>query len=105
MNWFYDYTIDIYTYSDDNYDENGVSIDGYSKKMTINCDIQPTGTEKIKKAYGYDLEANFEVYSDEELNESDIILWNNKTYKIQKVIPWNDYSISFIKQEVVEIDG
>lgn len=104
MDFFYNYMVDIYSYSDELVDENGVSIDGYTKKDTIECDIQPIGNEKIKRDYGYDIEANFKMYSNKDLNESNIVLWNNKTYKIQKVIPWNDYSISLIKQEDIKID-
>lgn len=105
MNWFYDKTVDIYSHSDDAVDEYGVSIDGYTKKMTIDCDIQPTGIEKIKKSYGYNIEANFEMYSDEELEESDIVLWSNKTFKVEKIIPWDDYCISLLKQEDVKLNG
>lgn len=105
MEWFYDYIADIYKYTNDAVDEYGVSVDGYMKDTSIECDIQPTGIEKIKKTYGYDIEANYEMYSDENLNESDIVSWNNETYKIQKIIKWDDYCISLLKQEDVKLNG
>lgn len=102
MDYFYDYIVDIYTYLSHK-DKYGFNRDEYTKKDTIECDIQPIGNEKIKRDYGYNIEANFKMYSDTELNESDIVLWNNKTYKIQKNIPWNDYNIYLLKDEVIDL--
>lgn len=105
IDWFYDKTVDVYSYSDDYYDEFGVSKDGYVlKQEAISVDIQPIGAEKIKQSYGYDIEANYEMYSGEDFEESDIIVWNGKTYKIQKLITWDDYNIALLLQENVKIN-
>ena len=105
INWFYDKKINVYSYSDDNYDEFGVSCDGYSLKYEdIFVDIQPIGEDKIKKSYGYDIDANYEMYSSQLLQESDIVVWDNKTYKVQKIIPWDDYYISPLLQEDVNVN-
>lgn len=101
--WFYDYKADIYTYESIVNPDWGFNEDKYVKKSTINCDIQPIGVEKIKASYGYILEANYRMYADELLNESDIVLWNNKTFKIEKIISWNDYNIYLLKDVVVDL--
>ena len=105
INWFYDKKINVYSYSDDNYDEFGVSCDGYSLKYeNIFTDIQPIGEDKVKQSYGYNIEANYEMYSSQLLQESDIVVWNDKTYKVQKIVPWDDYYISLLKQEDVNLN-
>ena len=105
IDWFYDKKISVYSYSDDNYDDYGVSCDAYSLKYdNIFVDIQPIGEEKANKSYGYDIEANYEMYSSQLLQESDIVVWNDKTYKVQKIVVWDDYYISLLKEEEVKLN-
>lgn len=104
MDWFYDKVIDIYEYNDDITDEYGVSCDGWAiKKTGVWCDIQPTGIEKIKATYGYDIEANYKVFMDELLQESDIVLWNGMTFEIKKIIPWDDYNVVLMKEKQIKL--
>ena len=57
INWFYSKKISVYSYSDDLYDENGVSIDGYELKYeNIAVDIQPISHTKFEKSYYYKVE-------------------------------------------------
>ena len=44
------------------------------------------------------------MYSSQSLDESDIVVWDNKTYKVQKIIPWDDYYISLLLQEDVNLN-
>ena len=105
IDWFYDKKINVYSYSDDLYDADGVSCDGYSLKYeNIFVDIQPIGEDKVNQSYGYNIEANYEMYSSQLLQESDVIVWDNKTYKVQKIIPWDDYYISLLLQEDVNLN-
>ena len=105
IDWFYDKKINVYSYSDDNYDQFGVSCDGYSLKYEDICvDIQPIGEEKISQSYGYNIDANYEMYSSQLIEESDIVVWDNKTYKVQKIIPWDDYYISLLKEEEADLN-
>ena len=105
IDWFYNKKINVYSYSDDNYDSNGVSCDGYSLKYEdIFVDIQPIGEEKISQSYGYNIDANYEMYSSQLIEESDIVVWDNKTYKVQKIVPWDDYYISLLKEEEVDLN-
>lgn len=103
MNWFYTKQIDVYRYSDDLYDENGVSIDGYTKVASMECDIQPMSAIKIEKEYGYNVECTKVIYSDNEIKESDIILYKDNTYKVTKSIEWDDYYITTIIEYEVAI--
>ena len=93
-----------YSYSDDLYDENGVSIDGYELKYeNIAVDIQPISAEKFEKSYGYKVECTKIIYSNEKIEESDIILYNDTTYKVTKSIEWDDYYVTAIIEHEVKI--
>ena len=51
IDWFYDKKINVYSYSDDLYDADGVSCDGYSLKYeNIFTDIQPIGEGKVNQS-------------------------------------------------------
>ena len=104
VNWFYDKKINVYSYSDDNYDQFGVSCDGYSLKYeNIFVDIQPISAEKFEKSYGYKVECTKVIYSKEKIEESDIILYNDITYKVTMSIEWDDYYVTAIIEHEVKI--
>ena len=106
INWFYSKKISVYSYSDDNYDEFGVSIDGYElKHENIAVDIQPISAEKFEKSYGYKVECTKVIYSSEKIEESDIVLYNDVTYKVTKSVEWDDYYITAIIEEDVKLNG
>ena len=106
IDWFYNKKITVYSYSDDLYDENGVSIDGYElKHENIAVDIQPISAEKFEKSYGYKVECTKVIYSNEKLEESDIVLYNDATYKVTKSVEWDDYYITAIIEEDVKLNG
>lgn len=103
IDWFCDKKIDVYSYAEYE-DKYGISRDGYVlKQEAISVDIQPIGAEKIKADYGYDIEANYRMYSSEVLEESDVVVWNNKTYQIEKIIAWDDYCVYLLKEEVINL--
>ena len=106
INWFYNKKINVYSYSDDNYDQFGVSIDGYELKYeNIAVDIQPISAEKFEKSYGYKVECTKIIYSNEKIEESDIVLYNDVTYKVTKSVEWDDYYITAIIEEDVKLNG
>ena len=106
INWFYNKKISVYSYSDDLYDENGVSIDGYELKYeNMAVDIQPISAEKFEKSYGYKVECTKVIYSNEKIEESDIVLYNDVTYKVTKSVEWDDYYITAIIEEDVKLNG
>ena len=104
INWFYSKKISVYSYSDDLYDENGVSIDGYELKYeNIAVDVQPISDEKFEKSYGYKVKCTKVIYSNEKIEESDIVLYNDTTYKATKSIEWDDYYVTAIIEHEVKI--
>ena len=106
INLFYNKKISVYSYSDDLYDENGVSIDGYELKYeNMAVDIQPISAEKFEKSYGYKVECTKVIYSNEKIEESDIVLYNDVTYKVTKSVEWDDYYITAIIEEDVKLNG
>lgn len=104
MNWFYNKLISVYAYKSYE-DEYGFDRDGYIIKYEdIKADIQAITLEKVKELYGYDIQATYKMYCDEVLDESDIILYKGKTYKIEKIIEWDDYSIYLLSEKVIDIE-
>lgn len=104
MDFFYDKEINIYTYNSYN-DKYGFDRDGYIlKQENVKVDIQAITLEKVKALYGYDVKATYKMYCDETLDEADIILYNDKTYKIEKIIEWDDYSIYLLSETVIDIE-
>ena len=105
IDWFYTEKINVYSYSDDLYDEWGCSCDGYTlKHENIFVDVQPIGAEKVTQSYGYNVEATYEVYLSQDIAESDIVVWKDKTYKVQKIVTWDDYNIALLLQEDVKLN-
>lgn len=78
--------------------------EGYKKDgNTYRVNVQPMDIKAIKYTFGEDIIADFQMYHDELLNVKDIIVMNNKTYSIEKVIPWNTYNLYAIKSIDVEV--
>lgn len=76
----------------------GKVIEGYKKDgNSYRVNVQPLDIKSIKYVFGEDIIADFQMYCDELLNVKDIIVLNNKTYSIEKVIPWNTYNLYAIK--------
>lgn len=103
IDWFYDKRINIYSYAkhEDSY---GFSRDSYTlKQENIFVDIQPSSDEKIYQTYGYKVKCTKVVYSSMKFDESDIILYNDKTYKITAIIPWDDYYVYAIVEKKVDL--
>ena len=104
IDWFYDKKISIYSYAkhEDSY---GFSRDGYVlKQENIFVDVQPSSDKKIYKTYGYKVECTKVVYSSMKFDESDIILYDDQTYKITAIIPWDDYYVYAIVEKKVDLN-
>lgn len=92
-NPFYTKKIDIYNHKK-YIDDKGVTRTGYILALQgVECDIQPINAEKVQAVYGYDLTITKQIFIDivPELAESSIIKFNNKEYKIEKIIAWDTY--------------
>ena len=108
---FHDKTIDIYKYKKIFDTDECVTKKEYVKEFEgIKCNVQPIGIEKVKQDYGYNIDANFKIYVDYEdldinnIKESDIVFWKNKTYRIEKIVPWNTYCIILIVEYKADIN-
>ena len=108
---FHEKTIDIYKYAKVfDYDE-CVNKKKYVKEFeSVKCNVQPITSKKAKEEYGYDIECtkrvfiNYEDLDEESIKESDIILYKNKTYNVQKKIAWNTYMILLVLEYKVDIN-
>lgn len=104
--YYWNKKIDLYEYSKHK-DENGATRKGYEKIIyDMKCNVQPYSMEKATTSYGYNVECTNRVFCDVNSNikESSIIVWNNKTYTVQKIVPWNDYYILLIFEEEVDLN-
>ncbi|MGL5440798.1 MAG: hypothetical protein ACRDA4_10550 [Filifactoraceae bacterium] len=57
----------------------------------IYVDIQPITEQAKKYEFGQDIQGTKQMFSDEGFSVDDIILYKNKTYRIEKKIEWDDY--------------
>ncbi|GKX65833.1 hypothetical protein [Inconstantimicrobium mannanitabidum] len=72
----------------------GQQLKEYKKQeLPILCDIQPIEEKAITYTWGNDIKSNFQMYCDELFMVDDVIIYNNKTYSIEKVIDWGDYKL------------
>lgn len=59
----------------------------------IDCDIQPSTFETVKKTFGDDTKSLFIMFSDTDINLDDIVKYNNHLCKVNKKIDWIEYKI------------
>ena len=87
INWFYNKKVSIYSHSYDSVDKDVFNRDIYTlKQENVFVDMQPSSDKKIYETYGYKVECTKVVYSSMKFDESDIILYNDQTYKITAII-------------------
>ena len=104
---YYTKSIDVYSYGKIK-DENGATRKGYTKILEgVSCDIQPYSTEKLEKEYGYKIECTKRIFMDivDGISESNIIAYRGNTYKVQKIIEWDDYFEIAILEYEVKLDS
>lgn len=61
---------------------------------TIHCDVQPYSKDRLYRDYGFDEEVKYRVFSDpypDDIKNGVTVKYNNKDYKIVRVIEWDDY--------------
>ena len=105
IDWFYDKKINVYSHSYGSVDKDIFDRDVYTlKQENVFVDIQPSSDKKIYETYGYKVECTKVVYSSMKFDESDIILYNDQTYKITAIIPWDDYYIYAIVEKKVDLN-
>ena len=102
MDWFYNKTISL-TVETSEKNAIGQCIKHYRKGEDIACDVQPIDEKGYKYTWGQDIKSNLQVYCDEILNVDDVVIYNNKVYKIEKKIPWDDYNIYAILEADIKV--
>ncbi|MDQ0557612.1 hypothetical protein QOZ92_002747 [Paeniclostridium ghonii] len=68
-------------------------VDTFIIDKTIDCDIQPSTFEIIKKTFGEDTKSLFIIFCDEDINLNSIIEFNSQLYKVDKKVDWIEYKI------------
>ena len=67
------------------------------EETAIRVDIQPIDVKSKKYVWGEDIESNLQVYIKEELEVGTKLVYKDKGYEVERVIPWDDYSVLAIK--------
>lgn len=75
-------------------------IKGYKRADIFMGDVQPI---EDRTYWGNDVKSNIQLYCDEDLNVDDIIFYNDKTYVIEKKIPWDDYNLYALLEKGVKL--
>lgn len=105
MEYFYNYKVSAWQHDNNAFDEHGVSVDKWTLRGSYKCDLQPVNEKQVNMSFGYSIEADYVIYTDSEILESDMIIYNNETYKVVKKIHWennagcfSDYCETYIKK-------
>jgi hypothetical protein len=81
----------------------GQLIKGFKKDKVMYGDIQSIDEKAIKYTWGEDIKANYELYLDEDIQVNNILVYDNKAYKIEKKIVWINYNIYALLEVDVEV--
>ena len=85
--------------------DKGMLITSYTLDKTYDVDMQPIEEATKVKTWGKDIEATWQMYTDIDLEEEDVIVYNNKSYSIEKKIDWISYKIYAIKEVDIKVNG
>lgn len=81
----------------------GQVIDSYVIDKSYRVNKQPIDEKLYKFTWGEDIKSNIQVYADIDLQIDDVVVVNNKTYKIEKAIRWNTYNIYALLETDVKV--
>lgn len=81
----------------------GQLVEGYKSDKAIQCNIHPVDEKSIKYVFGEDIKSSLQMFSDENILVNNILVYDNKTYKIEKKINWIDYKIYALLEVDVEV--
>lgn len=83
-------------------DDTGQYKETLTKRAAHKVDIQPVTTEIKERVFGEEIKAQKIVFDDVNclfLGAGEIIEYNNKKYKIEKTVEWDNYSIYAIVEQ------
>lgn len=78
----------------------GGFIKGYVKGEPHEVEAQPISEESIQELWGNKIESKIQVFDDYKplfLKPGDILVYLNKTYTVEQMIPWDTYCMYAIK--------
>ena len=81
----------------------GQIIKKYIKDVYHKGNIQPIEEKAIKYTWGEDIKSKLQLFTDADLAVTDLILYNNKSYSVEKIVPWRDYNIYAILESDVTV--
>lgn len=99
MGYYYDKQL-ILLKETDGYMYHGSWVEGKLEPFkTITCDVQPANREQIYKDYGYFIDCSKRVFCDIDIDIKlgMFVQYNDETYKIVKLIEWDDYFDMFLE--------
>lgn len=102
MNFFYDKKLYL-TIETKVKNKIGQLIEVYKKDKVFNGDIQPIDEKALKYTWGEDIKSSYQLFSDEDILVNNILVYDNKAYKIEKRIDWIDYKIYALLEADVEV--
>ena len=73
--------------------EIGQMISTYVKDKAVEVNIQPITEQSKTMDWGNDIEAQYNVYTDDYFNLDDLISYNDKPYRVVKIIDWQSYRL------------
>ncbi|MBM7836438.1 hypothetical protein [Clostridium sardiniense] len=77
---------------------------GYIKSEEFPCNIQPIDEKAIKYTWGSEIKSNIQLFCEQDLLVNNILVNDNKIYKIEKKIPWRDYYLYALLESDVKIN-
>lgn len=85
--------------------EIGQLIKKYKKLQSIKCDIQPIDERAYKYTWGYDIKSTMQIFCNEHLKVNSKLIILNTVYQVEKIVPWDDYSIYALFEVDVEVEN
>lgn len=98
---FYDYEVELFKKGTTTINDYGVPITSQPMLIkTIECDIQPTSKELLKREYGVDEVCTKRMFCDVDFNiiNDRIIKYKNEDYSIVALIDWEEYYDIFLNR-------
>lgn len=72
-------------------------------KKIFKCDIQPITEQSIRYIWGEEIKSKLQMYCNENLLIYDILVNDNKTYKIEAKKDWKEYKIYALLETDLEV--
>lgn len=101
---FYNFLVEIYKEVQET-NEIGQCLSKYEFDYNIKCDVQPVSEQLLYKTFGKNIDTNFIIYCDENIEVGTVVKFDNNFYMINNKIDWIDYRIySIVDYEVIAND-